>query len=62
MKFKIKQRLYYETIQRTWFTFIPHKIGDEIRWLETITVEGYWTNYGWLSYRFVDTYKPKCKI
>ncbi len=49
-----------KTIQRSWFAFLPVTICGETRWLEKITVEGYWwhgpitKNWWWESKKFID--------
>jgi hypothetical protein len=49
-----------KTIQRSWFAFLPVTVHGETRWLEKVTVEGYWwygpiTNKWWWEVKkFID--------
>lgn len=45
----------------SWFAILPVTVNDEIRWMETVTVEyEYWEGYGafaapcWIATKFVD--------
>jgi len=43
MKFLlVDEKIYNQYTTRTWFAFLPIRINDEIRWLEKVTVRGYW--------------------
>jgi hypothetical protein len=49
-----------EEVVRKWFAFLPVNINGDERWLETVTVKGYWWygsysgNWWWTSIEFVD--------
>lgn len=59
MRFKSK-RENYKTIRKTWFALLPVTVNGETRWLERVTVEGYYWfgpifgNWYWEPQRFVD--------
>lgn len=48
-------------VTRTWFAWLPVYVDQEYRWLETVTVEGYWYigsvtgEWNFLKKRFIDT-------
>jgi len=49
-----------KVITRKWFAWLPITIDHEVRWLEYVTVEGYWftgiVSGSWLfiAQRFID--------
>lgn len=42
MRFKRKCIELRKVVNRTYFALLPVTIGYETRWLETVTVRGYW--------------------
>lgn len=57
-KYKDKHK-HMVVVERTMFLYFPLRIGDEVRWLESVTIRGYWW-YGasgtwyWESQMFID--------
>jgi hypothetical protein len=61
MKWKNKpvlQPIEGETIQRTYFAFIPITIDNETRWFEKVTVQGYYLHirfsWHWCPIKFIN--------
>jgi hypothetical protein len=43
MKWKVKSnKIDGVPVKRKFFAFLPVKIGNEVRWLETVTIKGFW--------------------